>query len=106
MQCIVLACPPAHTCSHSSCACTVVEHVLRYAVHWAPGNPQPAYKLEGMKIIMEFPKPKNPEEAGAMPEVERKQVRAYSSWWFLQVGATVLLQVSVTPGLQGPGSAA
>jgi hypothetical protein len=39
------------------------------------GNPQPAYKMEGMKIIMEFPKPKNPEEAGAMPEVERKQVR-------------------------------
>jgi hypothetical protein len=38
------------------------------------GNPQPAYKLEGMKIIMEFPKPKNPEEAGAMQEVERKQV--------------------------------
>ncbi|WIA28234.1 hypothetical protein OEZ86_010790 [Tetradesmus obliquus] len=39
----------------------------------AGGNPQPAYKLEGMKIIMEFPKPKNPDEAGAMPEVERKQ---------------------------------
>ncbi|KAF6257604.1 hypothetical protein COO60DRAFT_1622218 [Scenedesmus sp. NREL 46B-D3] len=39
----------------------------------AGGNPQPAYKLEGMKIMLEFPKPKNPEEAGAMPEVERKQ---------------------------------
>jgi hypothetical protein len=29
-----------------------------------------------MKIMMEFPKPKNPEEAGAMPEMERKQVCA------------------------------
>jgi hypothetical protein len=40
------------------------------------GNPQPAYKLEGMKILMEFPKPKDEEQAAnAMPEVERKQVR-------------------------------
>jgi hypothetical protein len=42
----------------------------------ATGNPQPAYKLEGMKILMEFPKPKDEEQAAnAMPEVERKQVR-------------------------------
>lgn len=40
------------------------------------GNPQPAYKLENMKILMEFPKPKDEEQmANAMPEVERKQVR-------------------------------
>jgi hypothetical protein len=37
------------------------------------GNPQPAYKLDGMKILMEFPKPKDPEAAGAMAEVDRKQ---------------------------------
>jgi hypothetical protein len=43
-------------------------------LYCAAGNPQPAYKLDGMKIVMEFPKPKNPDEAGAMPEVERKQV--------------------------------
>jgi hypothetical protein len=46
--------------------------VLWYAL---TGNPQPAYKLEGMKILMEFPKPKDEEQAAnAMPEVERKQV--------------------------------
>jgi hypothetical protein len=53
--------------------------VLRHAVGHASlpaGNPQPAYKLEGMKILMEFPKPKDEEQAAnAMPEVERKQVR-------------------------------
>jgi hypothetical protein len=27
-----------------------------------------------MKILMEFPKPKDEEQANAMPEVERKQV--------------------------------
>jgi hypothetical protein len=52
--------------------------VLCCGVVWcgATGNPQPAYKLEGMKILMEFPKPKDEEQAAnAMPEVERKQVR-------------------------------
>eukprot|EP00879_Flechtneria_rotunda_P006150 GHRR01006467.1.p1 GENE.GHRR01006467.1~~GHRR01006467.1.p1 ORF type:complete len:1335 (+),score=429.51 GHRR01006467.1:359-4363(+) len=39
----------------------------------AGGNPQPSYKLEAMKILMEFPKPKDPEAAGAMADVERKQ---------------------------------
>lgn len=28
-----------------------------------------------MKIMMEFPKPKDPHAADAMPEAERKQVR-------------------------------
>lgn len=28
-----------------------------------------------MKILMEFPKPKDPNAADAMPEAERKQVR-------------------------------
>eukprot|EP00195_Chlamydomonas_chlamydogama_P000980 CAMPEP_0202924892 /NCGR_PEP_ID=MMETSP1392-20130828/79214_1 /ASSEMBLY_ACC=CAM_ASM_000868 /TAXON_ID=225041 /ORGANISM="Chlamydomonas chlamydogama, Strain SAG 11-48b" /LENGTH=436 /DNA_ID=CAMNT_0049618649 /DNA_START=166 /DNA_END=1474 /DNA_ORIENTATION=+ len=45
----------------------------------ATGNPQPQYKLDGMKIMAEFPKPKGDEEA---PETgERKQeltaARAY-----------------------------
>ncbi|KAF8072459.1 NRPB1 [Scenedesmus sp. PABB004] len=39
----------------------------------AGGNPQPAYKLEGVKILMEFPKPKDEEAASAMAEVDRKQ---------------------------------
>ena len=39
----------------------------------ATGAPQPAYKFDGMKIMMEFPKPKNEDEG---PETgERKQVR-------------------------------
>lgn len=39
----------------------------------ATGAPQPAYKMDGMKIMLEFPKPKNEEEG---PEAgERKQVR-------------------------------
>ena len=38
----------------------------------ATGASQPAYKMDGMKIMMEFPKPKNEEEG---PETgERKQV--------------------------------
>lgn len=40
----------------------------------ATGAPQPAYKMDGMKIMLEFPKPKNEEEG---PEAgERKQVCA------------------------------
>eukprot|EP00877_Chromochloris_zofingiensis_P013598 jgi/Chrzof1/8492/Cz03g13040.t1 len=39
----------------------------------ASGGSQPSYKLESMKIIMEFPKPKNPDEQNAIPENERKQ---------------------------------
>lgn len=55
-----------------------LRHFLTACAHkrWddAGGNPQPAYKLEGMKILMEFPKPKDEEQAAtAMPEVERKQ---------------------------------
>ena len=38
----------------------------------ATGNPQPAYKMDGMKIICEFPKPKGDE---TLDNVERKQVR-------------------------------
>lgn len=37
------------------------------------GAPQPAYRLDSMKIIMEFPKPKDPSAADAMPEAERRQ---------------------------------
>jgi DNA-directed RNA polymerase II subunit RPB1 len=37
------------------------------------GNVQPAYKLDGMKIMVEFPAPKDPEAAAAVPELERKQ---------------------------------
>ncbi|GAX77905.1 hypothetical protein CEUSTIGMA_g5347.t1 [Chlamydomonas eustigma] len=37
----------------------------------ATGAPQPAYKMEGMKIMMEFPKPKNDSEGPDMGE--RKQ---------------------------------
>jgi DNA-directed RNA polymerase II subunit RPB1 len=43
----------------------------------ATGAPQPAYKMEGMKIMMEFPKPKNDSEGPDMGE--RKQVWASSS---------------------------
>ncbi len=39
----------------------------------ATGNSQPAYKFDGMKIMMEFPKPKNEEEQAE--QGERKQVR-------------------------------
>lgn len=53
------------------CACRVVQLTT---THNPTGNPQPAYKIEGMKILMEFPTPKDPDQAGAMPEVERKQV--------------------------------
>jgi hypothetical protein len=59
------------------------EQRLRYFTHLcagkkkdeASGGLQPAYKLESMKIIMEFPKSKDPEAEGALPESERKQVR-------------------------------
>ena len=60
------------------------EQRLRYFVHLcsgkkqdeASGGIQPKYKLESMKIIMEFPKPnpKDGETEGALPESERKQV--------------------------------
>lgn len=55
--------------------CSAPTWGLCCACCWPSGNPQPAYKLEGMKILMEFPKPKDEEQmANAMPEVERKQV--------------------------------
>ncbi|GBF88296.1 DNA-directed RNA polymerase II subunit 1 [Raphidocelis subcapitata] len=37
------------------------------------GAPQPKYRLDSMKILMEFPVPKDPHAADAMPESERKQ---------------------------------
>jgi DNA-directed RNA polymerase II subunit RPB1 len=39
------------------------------------GNPQPQYRLEGLKITAEFPKLKGDEEQ-EQDNVERKQVRA------------------------------
>jgi hypothetical protein len=65
---------------HSRIVIAGISHTTEFhrlfilSVIGVAGNPQPAYKLDGMKIMMEFPKPKNPDEAGAMPEVERKQV--------------------------------
>lgn len=41
----------------------------------ASGNPQPKYKVEGMRIIAEFPKPKEDDDIDMVAEVERKQVR-------------------------------
>ncbi len=58
------------------------EKRLRYFVHLcqskkldeATGNPQPSYRLEGLKIMAEFPKIKGDEEQ-EQDNVERKQVR-------------------------------
>lgn len=49
----------------------------------ASGGSQPSYKLESMKIIMEFPKPKNPDEQNAIPENERKQASISSINFYL-----------------------
>lgn len=41
----------------------------------ATGAPQPSYRLEGVKIVLEFPKPKNADDpiASQIPESERRQ---------------------------------
>jgi DNA-directed RNA polymerase II subunit RPB1 len=40
----------------------------------ATGAPQPSYRLEGVKIVLEFPKPKNADDPAAqVPESERRQ---------------------------------
>lgn len=57
------------------------EKRLRYFVHLcqgkkldeATGNPQPSYRLDGLKIMAEFPKIKGDEEQ-EQDNVERKQV--------------------------------
>ncbi len=40
----------------------------------ATGNAQPQYKYEAMKIICEFPAPKNTDEPAPEQQGERKQV--------------------------------
>ena len=40
------------------------------------GAPQPAYKFEGLKIILEFPRPKNEEEGPEMGELRQELTAA------------------------------
>jgi hypothetical protein len=68
-------CAVAHQHMHSLCPQHTPQQQHQHNA--TTGNPQPKYKLDGMKVLMEFPKPKGDEESvNAMQEVDRKQVRA------------------------------
>ena len=65
------------------------------------GGPQPAYRVDGMRIMAEFPKPKDDDGMDSFADVERKQeVRPPASGGCSAASTTAILHylvVSVGP---------